>query len=60
MREIRTEVDIAAPMDAVWRVIADFDAYARWNPFMPEVHGEPRAGTKARIRVVPPGRGAAR
>ena len=35
MREIRTEVDIAAPPEDVWRVAADFRSDAAWNPFMP-------------------------
>ena len=32
--EVRTEVVIPAPIDAVWRVLADFGGYAGWNPVM--------------------------
>ncbi|MFD4673509.1 SRPBCC domain-containing protein [Lentzea sp. NPDC058450] len=32
--EVRTELVIPAPIDVVWRVLVDFDGYARWNPVM--------------------------
>jgi len=57
VREIRTEVDIDASREAVWAVLADFDAYASWNPFL-EISGEARARTKVRLKTMPPGRPA--
>ncbi|SFR14938.1 Polyketide cyclase / dehydrase and lipid transport [Lentzea waywayandensis] len=32
--EVRTELVIPAPIDAVWRVLVDFAGYAKWNPVM--------------------------
>jgi hypothetical protein len=32
--EVRTELVIPAPIDAVWRVLVDFGGYADWNPVM--------------------------
>lgn len=58
MREIRTEVQIAAPPEAVWDVVSDFARYGEWNPFMPSVEGEARVGASLRLRVEPPGKRA--
>lgn len=32
--EVRTELVIPAPIDAVWQVLVDFGGYADWNPVM--------------------------
>ncbi|MFJ5987302.1 SRPBCC domain-containing protein [Lentzea sp. NPDC092896] len=34
MNEVRTALVVPAPIDDVWRVLVDFDGYARWNPVM--------------------------
>ena len=36
MREIHTEIDISAAAEQVWDVLADFETYAQWNPFIVE------------------------
>lgn len=53
--DISTEILIDAPPVRVWAVLADFAAYAAWNPFMPEIYGMLQAGTRLRVRIVPPG-----
>lgn len=55
MRTIRTTIDIDAAPDVCWQVLTDLDAYARWNPFMPNVAGEPVAGTRLTVELAPPG-----
>ncbi|MFN8584685.1 MAG: SRPBCC domain-containing protein [Dehalococcoidia bacterium] len=55
MREIRTEVAIAAPLEAVWSVVSDFGAYAEWNPFLPAFEGRPIANTNGRLTAAIPG-----
>ena len=32
--KVRTELVIPAPIDDVWQMLVDFDAYAAWNPVM--------------------------
>lgn len=37
---ISTEIDIAAPPNAVWAVLTDFDRYNEWNPFIVKLSGD--------------------
>jgi hypothetical protein len=55
--DITTEILVDAPPARVWAVLADFAAYAAWNPFMPEISGALQAGARLRVRIVPPGSG---
>jgi len=55
-RSLDTEVEIAAPAERVWTVLADFAAYPDWNPFIRRAAGELRAGGRIRVVVQPPGR----
>lgn len=32
MREIRTEIEISAPINKVWSLLTDFDHWKDWNP----------------------------
>jgi hypothetical protein len=51
MKELRTEIDIAASPEAVWSILTDFAAFPQWNPFIKEASGEQKVGGKLRIRV---------
>ena len=52
---IERSVEIAAPITIVWATLTDTSRYASWNPFIPELAGELRPGTKLRVRISPPG-----
>jgi hypothetical protein len=54
-RELRTEIEIAAPAGRVWQILTDFDAYPEWNPFMKSVRGRPERSSKLEVRIEPPG-----
>lgn len=54
MRELTTDIDIDAPPETVWRVLADFDHYPAWNPFM-RVLGRPNRGARLVVDLSPPG-----
>jgi hypothetical protein len=56
MRAYRAEAYIAAPPDAVWAVLVDFDAYPSWNPFTVEVECSGELGAPVRMRVFMRGR----
>jgi hypothetical protein len=55
MRELLSEIEIAAPPERVWEVLTDFDAYPEWNPFMRSVLGSGETGSRVTVRIEPPG-----
>lgn len=54
-RELRTEITINAPPEAVWRVLTATAAYPEWNPFLVRIEGRLAPGEKLAITVRPPG-----
>jgi len=38
-RELRTQIDVAAPPSLGWQVLTDFAHYPDWNPFIIEASG---------------------
>jgi hypothetical protein len=55
MRELHTEIVIAAPAERVWQILTDFDAYPRWNPFIRRIDGAAVVGARLDVRIEPPG-----
>jgi hypothetical protein len=55
MRELHSEIEIDAPPERVWAVLADFGAYPDWNPFIRSIEGRPDAGSRLKVRIEPPG-----
>lgn len=55
MEHIRSEIDISATLDKVWRVLVDFDTYPSWNPFVRSINGEQAPGTQLSVTVQPEG-----
>jgi hypothetical protein len=53
MRTISASVDIAAPPDEVWAVLADLDSYREWNPFIQSASGQLAEGATLTLRLVP-------
>lgn len=52
--QLRTEVEINAPPDVVWKVLEDRGAYHEWNPFITTFDGPLEEGARVRIVVSPP------
>jgi hypothetical protein len=46
MHLIRTHAQIGAEADDIWAVLADFDAYAEWNPLNIRAKGQAVLGLK--------------
>jgi hypothetical protein len=55
VRVLRREIEIDAPPDRVWKVLADFEAYPDWNPFIPHIAGRLEQGARLEVRIAPPG-----
>jgi hypothetical protein len=52
--EIRTEVEIDAPIGAVWNVLVDFARYPEWNPFIVGLEGTPAEGERLTVTLSMP------
>ena len=55
MQTLHASTEIDAPADRVWRVVADFDRYAEWNPFIVRAAGEQRVGGRLDVTIRAPG-----
>jgi len=55
MKEICAEIEIDTSAACVWKILMDFAAYPEWNPFIREISGETRVGSRLRVRIQPPG-----
>ena len=53
--ELRTEIEIDAPVEAVWQTLTDLAAYVDWNPFIVSAEGCAEVGERLTIRLQPPG-----
>jgi hypothetical protein len=49
--EMRFEVEIAAPIAHVYRVLSDFGSYQAWNPFLTSLSGELVVGQKLSLEM---------
>lgn len=54
MRELRTEIDIEAPIEKVWEIFTDFDKYPEWNPFIKSIEGELEEGKTFKVVLEQP------
>lgn len=52
---LHSDIEIEAPAERVWAVLADFAAYPQWNPFVRSAVGVPQQGARLRITVQPRG-----
>ncbi|GAA0880668.1 SRPBCC domain-containing protein [Algoriphagus jejuensis] len=57
MKKIETEILIQATPAQVWAVLADFESYPKWNPFIPYISGKKVVGEIIEVRIQPPGGG---
>lgn len=55
MREIRTEITIAAPPERVWNTLMEFATFPDWNPFVRAISGTVQQGGRLEVHMQPPG-----
>ena len=53
--ELHTETVIQDSPQRVWDVLADFEAYSEWNPFIPRISGSAETGSHLDVQLQPPG-----
>ena len=53
MRNLFTQVDIAAPAAQIWAILMDFPNYPRWNPFMRQMIQLPQGEDRLAIALYP-------
>lgn len=56
MKEINTEIDIAAPPAVVWEILTKLDEFENWNPFVVDAAGEVVVGEQLVVSIQPPGK----
>jgi hypothetical protein len=54
-KELATEIEINAPPERVWGILADFAKFPEWNPFIREVSGKLEKGQKLKVTLRPSG-----
>lgn len=55
MREIRSEIEINAPMSEVWDILMAFDKWSDWNPTVNHANGTATLGSKVNLTMTGPG-----
>src|ERR1041384_7888478 len=55
MRELYTEIEIAASAENVWRQLMEFENYPNWNPFIRSIEGEAKPGAPLKVFLKPSG-----
>jgi hypothetical protein len=56
VRELSTSIDIDAPAEKVWSILADFASYPEWNPFIVGIDGVLQHGARLEVTMQPPRR----
>jgi uncharacterized protein YndB with AHSA1/START domain len=51
MLAAEADIEIAAPIDKVWRVMLATERYGEWNPFIVRVEGAATMGGRLRLHV---------
>lgn len=54
-KTIKSAVTVEASRKTVWRILTDFEGYARWNPLMTAAEGDARLGAHIEVDIHPPG-----
>ena len=44
MRNLKTDIVINAPSEAVWNILMDHESYPTWNPFIKQISGTTQPG----------------
>jgi len=51
LKEIQTEIEIAAPPEKVWSILINIDNWSKWNPTTIQASGVPSVGSELTITM---------
>ena len=51
MRELRTEIEIAASTNKIWSILTDLERWGKWNPLVDTASGNTSLGSKLSITM---------
>ena len=54
MKKIHTKITINREPSRVWEILADFEKYPEWNPFIKSISGDKFRGGKLEVELEPP------
>lgn len=54
LKEVRTETEINASPEKVWKILVDFEKYDQWNPFIHRIVGQAKEGSRISIFIETP------
>ena len=54
VKELHSEIEIAASAQRVWDILTDFSSYPQWNPFIRRISGEAKIGERLDVHLEPP------
>ena len=52
MREIKTEIEISAPVPEVWDILMDIDSWEQWSPIINQASGDAALGSTLNITMM--------
>jgi len=55
MKELRSETEIQASAERVWKLLTDFASFPQWNPFIRKASGNLRVGERLEVNIQPSG-----
>lgn len=58
MKQVNSEIEIAAPPAVVWQILTDLDQHENWNPFIVAASGEATVDSKLVVDIRLPGKKA--
>jgi hypothetical protein len=50
-KHITTSIEIKSDVQTVWKILTDFKAYPKWNPFIKSIEGEVAEGQKVTAKI---------
>ncbi|MCP4724533.1 MAG: SRPBCC domain-containing protein, partial [bacterium] len=54
MKMIHSYIEIESSCEDIWNILLDFKSYPDWNPFIKEIQGEAKTGSRLKVSLHAP------